>query len=165
LNPPSVSGPEGPSHERPSQLAPVTMATLLCDKRGVKLTTARRQVLELLWESGCPTGAYELIEALQQRNARPVNPPTVYRALEFLITQGFVHKLESRNAYVVCIHPERRHACIFFICADCGVSAELEDERVADLIDEDANDRLGFHVTGRVVEVQGTCRQCTPAEP
>ncbi len=165
MSEPIVPGPDESSHEWPSHLAPLAMATLLCDERGVKLTTARRQVLELLWETGCPTGAYELMETLQQRNARPVNPPTVYRALKFLITQGFVHKLESRNAYVVCIHPERHHACIFFICADCGVSTELEDERVAGLIDEAADDRLGFHVTGRVVEVKGTCRQCTPAEP
>ena len=91
----------------------VALAMSLCDARGAQLTTLRRQVLELLWESGRPTGAYELIEALKLRNSRPVGPPTVYRALEFLMSQRFVLKIESRNAYVPCAHPERRHDCLF----------------------------------------------------
>ena len=80
----------------------VALAMSLCDARGAQLTTLRRQVLELLWESGRPTGAYELIEALKLRNSRPVGPPTIYRALEFLMSQRFVLKIESRN---VCGRP------------------------------------------------------------
>ena len=122
----------------------------------------RRQILELLWESGRPTGAYELIEALKLRASRPVGPPTVYRALEFLISQGLVSKIESRNAYVTCAHPERRHDCLFFICSDCGASAELEDLRVEQMLAEDAA-ALGYRVTRRVVEVEGTCASCIAA--
>ena len=73
-----------------------------------------------------PTGAYELIAALKLRNSRPVGPPTVYRALEFLMSQRLVLEIENRNAYVPCAHPERRHDCLFFICSNCGVSAESE---------------------------------------
>ena len=73
----------------------VALAMSLCDARGAQLTTLRRQVLELLWESGRPTGAYELIEALKLRNSRRVGPPTIYRALEFLMSQRFV--LEDRK--------------------------------------------------------------------
>ena len=142
----------------------IAFAIDLCNERGVRLTTVRRQVLQLLLERSRPTGAYELIEALKQWVVRPVAPPTVHRALEFLIAQGFVHKIESRSAYVVCEHPEHRHDCIFFICGDCGVSVELEDQRVADLLVEDATDRLGFSVTSRMVQVQGTCRLCTEAD-
>ena len=142
----------------------VALAMSLCDARGAQLTTLRRQVLELLWESGRPTGAYELIEALKLRNSRPVGPPTVYRALEFLMSQRFVLKIESRNAYVPCAHPERRHDCLFFICSNCGVSAESEDPRVEQLLAEDAA-VLGFRVTRRVVEVEGTCGSCIAADP
>ena len=92
----------------------VALAMSLCSARGVQLTELRRQILELLWESGRPTGAYELIEALKLRGSRPVGPPTVYRALEFLMSQGLVSKIESRNAYVPCAHLERRHDCLFF---------------------------------------------------
>ncbi|MEM7422326.1 MAG: Fur family transcriptional regulator [Pseudomonadota bacterium] len=140
----------------------VALAASLCGARGVQLTELRRQVLELLWESGRPTGAYELIEALKQNDARPVGPPTVYRALEFLMSQGLVAKIESRNAYVACAHPERRHDCLFFICSDCGASIELEDKRLERLISEDAA-LIGFRPTRRVVEVEGTCASCIAA--
>ena len=167
MNPPSTKpqpctdsncrGPHVPAER-------VALAMSLCDARGTQLTALRRQVLELLWESGRPMGAYELIEALKFRDSRPVGPPTVYRALEFLMTQGFVSKIESRNAYVPCAHPERRHDCLFFICSNCGVSAESEDPRVEQLLAEDAA-VLGFSVTRRVVEVEGTCRCCAEAAP
>ena len=137
----------------------VALAMSLCSARGAQLTERRRQILELLWESGRPTGAYELIEALKLRDSRPVRPPTVYRVLEFLMSQGLVSKIESRNAYVPCAHPERRHDCLFFICSNCGASVELEDQRFECLISEDAA-LIGFRATRRVVEVEGTCASC-----
>ena len=140
----------------------VALAMSLCSARGVQLTKLRRQVLELLWESGRPMGAYELIEALKQNDARPVGPPTVYRSLEFLMSQGLVSKIESRNAYVPCAHPERRHDCLFFICSDCGASVELEDQRLEHLISEDAA-LIGFRPTRRVIEVEGVCATCIAA--
>ena len=140
----------------------VALAEALCGARGARLTALRRQILELLWESGRPTGAYELIEVLKLRGSRPVGPPTVYRALEFLMSQGFVSKIESRNAYVPCAHPERRHDCLFFICGNCGASVELEDQRLERLISEDAA-LIGFRATRRVVEVEGTCMSCIAA--
>ena len=140
----------------------VALAESFCGARGARLTPLRRQILELLWESGRPTGAYELIEALKLRDSRPVGPPTVYRALEFLMSQGLVSKIESRNAYVPCSHPERRHNCLFFICSNCGVSVELEDQRLECLITENAA-LIGFRATRRVVEVEGTCASCIAA--
>ncbi len=141
----------------------VALAMSLCSARGVRLTELRRQILELLWESGRPTGAYELIAALRLQDSRPVGPPTVYRALEFLMSQGLVLKIESRNAYVPCAHPERRHDCLFFICNDCGASTELEDLRIEQLLAENAA-ILGYRVTRRVVEVEGTCASCIAAD-
>ena len=140
----------------------VALAESLCGARGARLTPLRRQILELLWESGRPTGAYELIEALKLRDSRPVGPPTIYRALEFLMSQGLVSRIESRNAYVPCAHPERRHGCLFFICSNCGVSVELEDQRLERLITEDAA-LIGFRATRRVIEVEGTCMNCIAA--
>ena len=140
----------------------VALAMSLCSARGAQLTELRRQILELLWESGRPTGAYELVEALKLRDSRPVGPPTVYRALEFLMSQGLVSKIESRNAYVPCAHPERQHDCLFFICSNCGSSVELEDRRLACAISEDAT-LIGFRPTRRVIEVEGTCATCIAA--
>lgn len=140
----------------------IALAASLCGARGAQLTKLRRQILELLWETGRPTGAYELIEALKLRRARPVGPPTVYRAIEFLMSQGLVSRIESRNAYVPCAHPERRHDCLFLICSDCGASVELEDQRLESLISENAA-HVGFRPARRVVEVEGTCASCIAA--
>ena len=140
----------------------VALAVSICEGRGVQLTEQRRRVLELLWASGRPTGAYELIEAVKLRDSRPVAPPTVYRALHFLMAQGLVSRIESLNAYVPCVHPERDHDCLFFICSGCQASVELEDPRIGGLLAEDAA-VLGFVATRRMVEVQGTCAECAEA--
>ena len=148
--------------ERLSARERVALAVSICERRGVQMTELRRRVLELLWASGRPTGAYELIEAVKLRDSRPVGPPTVYRALEFLMAQGLVSRIESLNAYVPCAHPERDHDCLFFICGGCRVSVELEDPRIGGLLAEDAA-VLGFVATRRMVEVQGMCAQCAEA--
>ena len=140
----------------------VALAVSICEGRGVQMTALRRRVLELLWAKGRPTGAYELIEAVKLKDARPVGPPTVYRALEFLMVQGLVSRIESLNAYVPCAHPERDHDCLFFICSGCRSSVELEDSRIGGLLAEDAA-ALGFVATRRMVEVQGTCARCAEA--
>ena len=138
----------------------VGLAAALCAERGVRLTRIRRRVLELLWESEQPLGAYDLIDGLQRDMGRPVRPPTAYRALEFLMGQGLVSKIQSRNAYVPCAHPERSHNCVFFMCGGCGASAEVENSEVERLLDRDAL-RLGYRVARLVVEVEGMCRRCT----
>ena len=140
----------------------VALAVSICERRGVQMTALRRRVLELLWAKGRPTGAYELIEAVRLRDSRPVAPPTVYRALHFLMAQGLVSRIESLNAYVPCAHPERDHDCLFFICSGCRTSVELEDPRIGGLLAEDAAG-LGFVATRRTVEVEGMCARCAEA--
>ncbi|MEM7251493.1 MAG: Fur family transcriptional regulator [Pseudomonadota bacterium] len=154
--------PDGPEPHQPAER--IALAASLCGSRGVQLTALRRQILELLWESRGPVGAYELMDALTVRTARAVGPPTVYRALEFLIAQGLVTKIETRNAFAPCAHPERRHDCLFFLCDECGASVELEDPWVEQRLAEDAG-HFGFRVTRRVVEVAGTCRDCVTDPP
>ncbi|MBE10475.1 MAG: hypothetical protein CMM35_09190 [Rhodospirillaceae bacterium] len=143
-------------HEPAERMA---MAAALCKKRGAQFTKLRRRILELLWENGRPMGAYELIDALTPDDSRRVGPPTVYRGLEFLTSQGLVAKIESRNAYVPLTHPERHLDCLFFICIKCGKSDQFEDQRLESLISEGAA-RIGFHTQRRVVEVEGTCSNC-----
>ena len=103
-----------------------------------------------------------MIEAVKLRDSRPVGPPTVYRALEFLMAQGLVSRIESLNAYVPCVHPERDHDCLFFICSGCRASVELEDSRIGGLLAEDAA-VLGFVAARRAVEVEGMCARCAQA--
>ena len=133
-------------------------AAKLCDRRGVQLTPLRRQVLDLVIEAGRPAGAYELLDRLRDQQGRAA-PPTVYRALDFLIGQGLVHRIESLNAYVGCADPDHNHAWQFLICSDCGRAVELEDRRIKNAIAKGAADH-GFHVGRQTVEITGTCAEC-----
>ncbi|MDQ0507298.1 Fur family transcriptional regulator [Xanthobacter agilis] len=139
--------------------AALAAAEHVCASRGLRFTPMRRLVLEALWRSEQPLGAYDLIGQLQRRLQRRLAPPTVYRALDFLMEQKFVARIESRNAFVPCAHPDHDHTCVFFICACCGTSAEIEDPKVEALFAHQAA-ALGFRIERRVVELQGTCATC-----
>ena len=157
--------PRDGRHRRPDDLTDwLTLAAALCVARGVQLTALRQEILELLWQSGGPTGAYDLIRALRRRVERPIGPPTVYQALEFLVAQGLIRRIESRNAYVVRSHPESPNPSAFFLCGRCGTSAEFENPRIDRLLAEDAV-AIGFLPTRRVLEVEGTCPRCRDAAP
>ncbi|MFO0998264.1 MAG: transcriptional repressor [Alphaproteobacteria bacterium] len=133
-------------------------AEALCADRDARLTALRRRVLELVWSEHKPIGAYDILDRLS-RCGRRAAPVAVYRALAFLMAQGFVHRIASRNAYVGCGRPEARHAAQFLICDTCDAVAELSDARIEHAIMEGA-ERTGFAVARPVVEVQGLCPAC-----
>ena len=137
-------------------------AETLCKQHGARLTEQRRAVLRLLFESPKPLSAYELLDRLRGTLHNPA-PPTVYRALEFLLEQGLVHKLESLHAYIGCTHPDHPHAGQFLICAECGEVAELEDPHLADSL-KTAGRAVGFRTKRPVVELLGTCAECNGRE-
>jgi len=133
-------------------------AEALCRERGVRLTPQRRRVLEILVASDRPLGAYEILAALSGPQGKAA-PPTVYRALEFLLEQGLVHRLETLHAFVGCNHPDHPHSSQFLICAECGEVQELEDAAVAQTLGSAAAE-TGFQARRPVVEVIGTCAGC-----
>ncbi len=124
-------------------------AEALCHERGVRLTEQRKSVLKLLCASEKPLSAYELLDLMRGVVKNPA-PPTVYRALDFLLEQGLVHKLESLHAYVGCTHPEHPHASQFLICDDCGEVSEVEDPSVAKSL-KAAGKAIGFRTKLPVV--------------
>jgi Fur family zinc uptake transcriptional regulator len=134
-------------------------AEALCCERGVRLTDQRKAVLRLLCASDKPLSAYELLERMRGVVKNPA-PPTIYRALEFLIEQGLAHKLESLHAYVGCSHPDHQHTGQFLICNECGGVAEVEDSSVARSL-KAAGQAIGFRTQRPVVELLGTCAQCS----
>jgi Fur family zinc uptake transcriptional regulator len=140
----------------------VTKAQRICARRGARLTRLRQRVLELVWSSHAPVGAYDLLRQLS-RERDGVAPPTVYRALDFLLAQGLVHRIESRNAFVGCAEPAESHAGQFLICRDCGSAAEMHDRRVNQAINRGAAE-LGFFVEAKTIEVSGICPACRTAE-
>lgn len=141
--------------------AAVEQALELCRRRGVRLTEVRRQVLELVWRSHAPVGAYQLLEQLAASRGR-VAPPTIYRALEFLAREGLVHRIDSLNAYVGCASPSSPHDAYFLICGDCGDAAEFHDRDLAAVVARCAG-RSGFDLRSTSVELTGRCARCNAA--
>ena len=126
----------------------------------MRLTALRREVLAIVWESGRPRGAYEILDILRQRTGRSA-PPTVYRALEFLLDRGLIHRLHTLNAFMACDRPEHRGGQ-FLICQDCGGVTELVDPEVSRSLGAAAS-AAGFAVRDSVIEVAGRCRDCRAA--
>ena len=137
-------------------------AKVACKKSGERLTPLRLKVLELIWRSHSPVGAYDLLEMLREERGR-VAPPTVYRALEFLCRQGFVHRLDSLQAFIGCGHPtgyyEGHHAAHFLICQDCGVALEIRDGPLEGAI-EGLVGRMDFAIADETIELSGICSAC-----
>jgi Fur family transcriptional regulator, zinc uptake regulator len=139
-------------------------AEALCAARGQRLTPLRRQVLETLAESHKALGAYEIMERMAGQGPRPA-PITVYRALDFLLENGLVHRIESRNAFLACIgdhHAAGSGTTVFLICERCGAVGEASSAAVAETLQTAAR-AVGFTPKARVIEVTGICAHCRKA--
>ena len=143
--------------------AALDRAAELCARRGARLTRLRRRVLELVWQGHEAVKAYDVLERLG-RAPGAAKPPTVYRALDFLMAHGLVHRLESLNAYVGCPQPEASHSGRFLICDGCGDVTEFESRAIKDAI-ADRADELKFAIRDETVEVRGLCQRCQAAAP
>jgi Fur family zinc uptake transcriptional regulator len=134
-------------------------AESLCASRAQRLTPMRRKVLEVLAGSHRPLGAYDIIDSAAASGPRPA-PITIYRALEFLIANGLVHRLESRNAFLACGHNHDSGALVaFLICESCGEVGEAPGGDVGSSLTAAAAS-AGFAPTMSVVEITGTCSRC-----
>lgn len=127
-----------------------------CAREGLKFTDTRRRVLTILLTEHRAVGAYDILDVLR-RDGVAAQPPVAYRALDFLVSNGFAHKIEKLNAYVACAHPGQDHAPAFMICRSCDAVAEAQTEqstlsRVAK--------SAGFHIEATVQEAQGLCPAC-----
>lgn len=137
-------------------------AGVVCRARGLRLTPRRRRVLELIWQEHAPVKAYDILQQLQRERANAA-PPTVYRALTFLLEAGFVHRIESLNAYVGCGDPSQPHGGQFLICRNCGAVAEINDPAITRLLGREAG-KLGFVADRQMVEINGLCPSCKAAQ-
>ncbi|NOX40360.1 MAG: transcriptional repressor [Alphaproteobacteria bacterium] len=137
-------------------------ARALCQTQGLRLTPVRARVLEILLESHKALGAYDIL-AILDMDGMGRQPPVVYRALEFLVQSGLVHRLEKLNAFAACCHQGsaegRGHEPMFLICTQCRQVAETSLKEVEGSIEKCAA-ALGFEVQSRVVELIGRCPAC-----
>ncbi|SIT69907.1 Fur family transcriptional regulator, zinc uptake regulator [Ectothiorhodosinus mongolicus] len=133
-------------------------AERLCHERGARLTPMRERVLREIWQSHEAVKAYDLIHRLSSAD-HTVKPPTVYRALDFLLEMGLIHRIESLNGYVGCIQPEHEHEVMLLVCRECGVVLELADDQTHRKLRAAAK-KQGFQLDQRIVEGRGLCEQC-----
>ena len=136
-------------------------AQQICVSRGVRLTPVRRRVLQLILAADQPIGAYALLAELQRERGK-LGPPTVYRALDFLLDAKLIHKIESVSAFIACGDVEHPHESQFMICDDCGATEEIRDEEIVASLHRLGEDR-GFAVARQVIEARGLCPACRAA--
>lgn len=135
----------------------------ICQRKGSRLTPLREKVLELVWQSHKPVGAYEILAELARQEERPAQPPTVYRALDFLLEQGLIHRLSSLNAFIGCPHPGKTHNSCFLICERCRTTLEIDHQAINQSILSCASDQ-GFKVSDTSIELTGLCQNCQSQE-
>ena len=134
-------------------------AEALCRRRGARLTPLRRRVLELVWGNHRAVKAYDLLTALGE-TVGAAKPPTVYRALEFLMEHGLVHRIDSLNAFVGCPQPDGRHSAQFLICGGCGEVSEMSAASIDRAVADRAADS-GFALSRKIIELHGRCPRCS----
>lgn len=129
-----------------------------CANKGLQLTPVRRRVLEILLQEHRAMRAYDLLDRLRDEGLGS-QPPIIYRALEFLVKNGFAHKIERLNSFVACTDPTADHAPTFLICRSCETVAETHTHFEADVLEKTAS-AAGFKIERTVIEAEGVCPQC-----
>jgi Fur family zinc uptake transcriptional regulator len=124
----------------------------------LRLTPVRRKTLEILLEAHRAVGAYEMLDRLRDAGFGS-QPPVAYRALEFLVANGFAHKIERLNAFIACAHPGANHSPAFMICRICESVAEAQSSPARGALGEAAR-ATGFKIERTVVEAEGICPAC-----
>lgn len=134
-------------------------ARAICQRKNARLTPTRERVLELVWQSHKPLGAYDVLAELTSEG-HSAAPPTVYRALDFLQQHGLVHRIASLNAFTGCAHAGEQHTGMFLICRACGNVLELTDTSVSSAIHAAASAEA-FRTENIMLEVAGLCPGCS----
>jgi Fur family transcriptional regulator, zinc uptake regulator len=152
----------GPAGHGESQEAALTLAEAYCRERGEKLTPIRRKVLELLLNSGRATKAYSLLDDMRQIHPGSA-PPTVYRALDFLLSAGLVHRIESINAFTVCHDLTQCQHGVLVVCQQCGDVTELHQPKLRQALVAQIED-AGYRLASDEIELKGLCAACQAVE-
>jgi len=145
----------GHNHDRCAADA-LARAESLCILKNLRFTPVRRRVLETIWASHVPIGAYDILARLNAKGARNA-PMTVYRALDFLLAHGLAHRVASLNAFVGCAHPGEAHGIQLLICRQCGSVAELNARAINAALTRAAP---GFAIENEIIEISGVCPHC-----
>jgi len=133
-------------------------AEQLCKQKGLRFTSSRKRILELICTSHKAIGAYELLDVFKQEEPK-AKPVTIYRALDFLMEVGLVHKIESLNAFIGCLQSEKQHQCAILICNVCKNAYEMDANPVYENLFE-LSQSVQFTAQNITIELRGLCVNC-----
>lgn len=133
-------------------------AQLFCETYKHRATEPRLAVLSIVAASEKPLGAYDILERLGKTIKNP-KPPTVYRAIEFWAEHGFIHRIESINAYVTCEAGHQHRSAQFMVCNDCGRAIEAHVCELPTAFQEQARTHRFLPDTWSL-EIRGRCGDC-----
>ncbi|MBA2710203.1 MAG: transcriptional repressor [Tatlockia sp.] len=131
-----------------------------CSTMGLKITSLRKSVLFILWNTNKPLKAYEILDNLLKikKNAKP---PTVYRVLDYFVDYGVIHKIESIQSYTLCCEPEKHYSSeVLMVCNDCHQVKEIYDDSMHSLVQKLSKEHL-FHLGKGAIELRGICEKCS----
>lgn len=139
--------------------AQIATVKLACQSQGLRFTTLREQVYRLILLAAQPIGAYELLDRLQSTSEKVIAPPTVYRSLDFLLSHGFIHQLNSSKAFFACSQPNDRHVAAFLICKCCGDVQEFSYQPIQTMLKQ-VEHSTKFNIQASIIELAGICQRC-----
>ncbi len=139
----------------------LAVAEALCAERGKRFTPIRRKVLELLLQHRRSLKAYELLDEIRAVHPN-ATPPTVYRALDFLLDEGLVHKVDSLNTFIACGDAAGAPHNLLVVCTRCGAVAEIHDDVVRNRLAHRI-EHAGYRLAGQEMEVKALCGACQAA--
>jgi len=153
-----MSDPSRPFSNPATVAARLDVADSLCTQRGHRLTPIRRKVLELLLRHGRSLKAYELLD--EMRAIHPgAAPPTVYRALDFLLAEGLIHRLDAVNAWAACCDVKGGRHDLLVVCTCCGSVAEISDPELSRQLAARAA-AMGYVPATHEIEIRARCANC-----
>ena len=136
----------------------IKAADQYCNSRGLRFTSIRKKVLEIIWETHNPIKAYDILDKLKGIGAE--KPPTVYRALNFLLDNRLIHKLSSQQSYIGCEHANAHDQCYFLSCTECGDITECCSKELDNAFSKVVK-KAKFNQSNVVCEISGICSICS----
>lgn len=134
-----------------------------CARSGARLTDKRKQVLLSLLRCEQPLSAYEIADQLKTSFGGAIPPMSVYRMLNFLISEKLAHKLSSTGKYIACSHINCEHAhpiAQFLICDVCGNVLEVDTNEETFAALEASATEAGYALQRPQLELHCVCQAC-----
>jgi Fur family ferric uptake transcriptional regulator len=132
----------------------------MLQERGLRATTQRRTVLEVITTHRGPLTADDIFREAQQINPR-ISLATVYRTLTSLtdagvLDQSFLTRAHERSHFELASAPHTFH----FRCLACGKIIDFQSQPVLSALQRELADQYRVEVTDVCLCIDGYCEAC-----